>query len=479
MADSRQHLADLVSEALACQGAEQLERARRTYERLLDSQLAEASLYNQLGLILQQHGKLDEALGCFRRALEIDSRDAATHCNVGAALFAQDLLADAAASFEKAIALEPESAKAHSNLGYMRYCMGQYAEAERHYLRALALEPTSVEANWNLCLLQLLLGDLPAGWERFRQRHAVSPFPRRPQTKPEWEGQALAGETVLLYKEGGFGDTIQFARYAPLVAERGARVILEVQPALTRLFQTLDGVDLLVKRGPQLPEFDFQSNLADLPRIFGTTLETVPAKPYLSANPVLTRIWRKRLGSSGFKVGLVWAGNPGFPDARHKSIPLPQLAPLASCRGIKWVSLQKGAGASELAAAPDGMRLLSFDERLVDFAETAAVIENLDLVITIDTAVAHLAGALGRPVWVLLPLVPDWRWLVEREDSPWYPSVRLFRQTELGTWTSVVERVARELRTTTETHKSQPMMTRLKHALFGRGGKHGPREDAR
>ena len=478
MADTAALLADLVGEALACQGAEQLERARRTYARLVDSHLPEPSLYNQLGSVLQQHGKFEEALACYRRALAIDSRDAATHCNVGAALFAQDLLPDAAASFENAIALEPKSAKAHSNLGYMRYCMGQYAEAERHYLQALALEPASVEANWNMCLLQLLLGDLPAGWERFRQRHAVSPFARRPQTKPAWEGQTLAGETVLLYKEGGFGDTIQFARYAPLVAERGARVILEVQPALKRLFQTLDGVDLLVKRGPELPEFDFQANLADLPRIFGTTLQTVPDKPYLSANPVLTRVWRKRLGSSGFKVGLVWAGNPAFPDARHKSIALQQLAPLASCRGIKWVSLQKGAEPSELAAAPDGMRLLSIDERLVDFADTAAVIENLDLVITIDTAVAHLAGALGRPVWVLLPLVPDWRWLVEREDSPWYPSMRLFRQTELGNWAAVVERVARELRTMTETHQAQPVMTRLKHALFGRGATHG-REDAR
>jgi len=472
MADTSERLTDLLGEALACQGAEQLERVCRIYPRLLEAQSQEPSLYNQLGLILQQHGKVDEALACYRRALAIDSGDAATHCNVGAALFAQDSLGDAAASFEKAIALEPESAKAHSNLGYMHYCMARYAEAERHYLRALALDPASVEANWNLCLLNLLSGDLPAGWERFKQRHRVSPFPRRPQTKPEWEGQALAGETVLLYKEGGFGDTIQFARYAPLVAERGARVVLEVQPVLTRLFQTLDGVDLLVKRGPQLPDFDFQSNLADLPRIFGTTLQSVPAKPYLSANPVLVRLWRKRLGS-GFKVGVVWAGNPGFPDARHKSIPLGKLAPLASCAGIKWVSLQKGAGAAELAAAPRGMRLLSIDEDLVDFADTAAVIENLDLVITIDTAVAHLAGAMGKPVWLLLPLVPDWRWLIEREDSPWYPSMRLFRQSERGNWSGVIERVARELRALTETHKPRGLMTRVKLAVSGFSGNHG------
>lgn len=466
MVDTAEHLADLVGEALACQGAEQLERARQIYPRLLESQSRQTSIYNNLGLILQQHGERDEALSCYRRALEVDSRDAASHYNLGTVLFEQDLLGDAAASFERAIALEPGSAKAHSNLGYMRYSMGQYVEAERHYLRALSLDPAFVAANWNLCLLHLLSGDLRAGWERFEYRHAVSPFPRRPQIKPAWEGQALAGETVLLYKEGGFGDTIQFARYAPLVAARGARVVFEVQPVLMRLFQTLDGVDLLVKRGTQLPEFDFQSNLTDLPRIFGTTLESVPAKPYLSANPVLAQLWHKRLGP-GFKVGLVWAGNPKFPDARHKSIPLTQLAPLASCTGIKWVSLQKGAVAAELAAAPHGMRLLSIDEALVDFADTAAVLENLHLVITVDTAVAHLAGALGKPVWLLLPFVPDWRWLVEREDSPWYPGMRLFRQTELGNWSSVIERVARELRATTETHKPRGLMDRLQHRLSG------------
>jgi hypothetical protein len=414
---------------------------------------------------LHKEGKPDDAISRYRRALATDSRDAEAQYNLGVALFEQELLIDAAASFEKAIAIEPASAKAHNNLGYTLYCLGQYVDAERHYLRAIELEPALADANWNLCILHLLLGDLRAGWQRFEYRHAVSPFPRRAQTKPSWAGQRLSGQTILLYKESGLGDTIQFARYAPLVAERGARVVFEVQPELMRLFQTLDGVDLLVKRGAQLPEFDYECSIMDLPRIFGTTLGSVPATPYLAANPILARRWHKRL-RRGFKAGLVWAGNPKLPNDRHRSIPVTQLEPLLSTN-VQWISLQKGAAAAQAADAAVRRNLLCVGEKLDDFAETAAVIENLDLVITVDTSVAHLAGALGSRVWLLLPFVPDWRWLAKREDSPWYAGMRLFRQSEFGDWSSVIERVAHELRALPETQRPRGVIARLKHGLMG------------
>ncbi|MEA3153945.1 MAG: hypothetical protein QOK44_1534 [Betaproteobacteria bacterium] len=463
MTDSAEQTADLLRQALVYEGAGQLERARQVYVRALQSQPQDTSIYNRLGLVLQKEGKIDEALTCYGRALAIDSGDATAHYNRGVALFEQELLVDAAASFERSIASEPASATAHNNLGYTLYCMGQYVEAERHYGRALELEPDLVDANWNLCILHLLMGDLRAGWERFTYRHAMSPFPRRVQTKPSWEGQPLSGQTILLYKESGLGDTIQFARYAPLVAERGARVVFEVQPELMRLFQTLDGVDLLVKRGAQLPEFDYECSIMDLPRIFGTTLQLVPAAPYLSANPILARRWHKQLGP-GFKAGLVWAGNPKLPNDRHRSISVTRLEPLLST-DVHWISLQKGPAAAQASDGPAGMRLLPLGEKLDDFAETAAVIENLDLVITVDTSVAHLGGALGKRVWLLLPFVPDWRWLAEREDSPWYPGMRLFRQTEFGNWSSVIERVARELRALPETQRPRGVIARLKHGL--------------
>jgi hypothetical protein len=275
---------------------------------------------------------------------------------------------------------------------------------------------------------------------------------RTPQfPTPPWDGSPLDGRTILVHAEQGLGDTMQFLRYVPLVRRRGGRVILVCQPPLMRLLSRVPGIERLVAWGEPLPEYDVQVPLMSLPGLFGTTLETVPAEvPYLDAEPALVEAWRHRLGSyAGFQVGIVWQGNPRFRFDRLRSIPLAQFAPLARVPGVHLLSLQKGPGRDQLAALPGSFPVTDLghqlDETTGAFLDTAAVMKNLDLVITSDTVAAHLAGALGVPVWVALHDVPDWRWLLDREDSPWYPTMRLFRQTRPGQWEEVFERIAAAL----------------------------------
>jgi hypothetical protein len=266
--------------------------------------------------------------------------------------------------------------------------------------------------------------------------------------EPPWDGRPLEGRTLLLHAEQGFGDAIQFIRYLPLAAERGGRIIIECQAQLQRLFQINAGGSQIVASGQPMPDFDSHCPLLSLPWVFGTTLASVPdIVPYLRADAENVGSWRQRLAehSQVVKVGLVWSGNPAHKNDRCRSMTLARLAPLAQTRGVRFFSLQKGEAATEARTPPPGMELIDWTEELTDFADTAALIAHLDLVIAVDTAVAHLAGAMGKPVWTLLPFVPDWRWLLEREDSPWYPSMRLFRQPFWGDWDSVIERVADEL----------------------------------
>jgi hypothetical protein len=253
---------------------------------------------------------------------------------------------------------------------------------------------------------------------------------------------------MLVYSEQGIGDTIQFVRYAPLLARRGARVILQCQPELKPLFQSLEGVDCVLSTSEALPPFDVQAPLLSLPLALGTTLESIPAQvPYLKADPALAEAWRAKLAPAGrcLKVGLAWAGNPKHRNDRNRSMPLSVLAPLAGVGGVRFYSLQKGDAAGQAKGPPPGMDLVDLTQELNDFADTAAFVANLDLVISVDTAAVHLAGAMAKPVWTLLPFFSDWRWLLDREDSPWYPTMRLFRQRTRGEWGGVVERVVKEL----------------------------------
>ncbi len=281
------------------------------------------------------------------------------------------------------------------------------------------------------------------GWPEYEWRWRRQDASPPALTQPLWDGSSLQGKSILLYPEQGLGDTLQFIRYAPLVKQTGATVIVQCQPPLLRLLATCAGIDRLLPEGADLPPFDVQAPLLSLPRILRTTLASIPANiPYLSADPDLRARWRQSLsGVADFKVGIAWQGNPGHKRDRQRSVPLAAFAPLAEAPGVRLVSLQKGPGHEQLTELAERLRVLDLTDELEDFADTAALLSNLDLVITVDTAVAHLAGAMGIPVWVALPIVPDWRWLLERQDSPWYPTMRLFRQTAWGDWAGVFERL--------------------------------------
>ena len=301
----------------------------------------------------------------------------------------------------------------------------------------------------SLALALLLQGRFAEGWEAYESRRQIRRIARDPGfVQPFWDGSPLGGRRILLTSEQGFGDTIQFVRYAPLVAARGGRVLLQCKPELKRLLAGQCGIEQVVTPGDATPAFDVWCLLMSLPHLLGTTLQTIPAQvPYLTPDPHLIDKWGKRTAHepAGLKVGLVWAGGAHNKNDRVRSLSLGALAPLAQVPGVRFYSLQKGAASDQARTPPAGMEMTDWTPELADFADTAALVANLDLVISVDTAVAHLAGAIGKPVWVLLPLSPDFRWLLNRDDSPWYPTVRLFRQPTRGDWASVIERVRRAL----------------------------------
>jgi hypothetical protein len=327
----------------------------------------------------------------------------------------------------------------------------------------LKLDPEFLSARWNRTLLSLLQGNFEQAWPEYERRWELPGTPRRDFAEPLWDGSPLAGRTILLYAEQGLGDTVQFIRYVPLVKQCGGKVVVECQPHLLRLLSNMPEIDRLIAHGSPLPAYDVRAPLLSLPGIFRTTLANVPATvPYLVADPALVEWWRQGLAKSDvlplpsvigpcFKVGIAWQGSVTYRYDRQRSIPLAYFSKLAEVPGIQLISLQKGPGTEQLAALGEGQRIVNLsrqlDEKSGAFMDTAAVMKNLDLVITSDTVVAHLAGALGVPVWVALALTPDWRWLLERDDSPWYPTMKLFRQTRFGDWAAVFERMAAELRT--------------------------------
>ena len=307
---------------------------------------------------------------------------------------------------------------------------------------AVALEPTDIDTRYHRALLQLLMGNLAEGFAGYEARFETKLWrgDKRHFRQPEWRGEELAGRTILLYAEQGLGDTLQFCRYAALVAARGGRVVLEAPPPLRHLLDGLAGVERLIAHGEEPGDFDVQCPLLALPHLLGTDLESIPAAiPYLATPDDVRRAWRDRLGRRvRTRVGLVWAGNPRFINDRRRSLPFAALAPLWSLPSIDWFSLQVGPRAEDLASAPSGL-ITDLAPELHDFAETAAAVEQMDLVISVDTAVAHLAGALSKPVLLLLPFAPDWRWMRRGETSPWYPGHRLLRQDMRREWANVID----------------------------------------
>jgi tetratricopeptide (TPR) repeat protein len=440
--------------ALSSQGL--LDEAALCLRRALALDPAHSYAHYNLGNVLKAQERLEEAVACYRRALERRPAYAEALHNLGAALDAQGKPDEAISILREAIRLSPANADAYCNLGAALRSLGRLDEAEACFAEAVRARPDHAAAHLNLALAWLQQGRYADGWTeyewRWKHKHRLRPYPQ-----PLWDGSPLSGKTILLYAEQGLGDTIQFIRYASLVKKRGGRVTVECQPPLLRLLETCEGVDVLLPRGAPLPAFDVYLPLLSAPRVFGTTLTTVPAGiPYLNADDGLVEQWRQQLEAAtevrgGLRIGIAWQGNPKFGQDRRRSIPLASFAPLARLPGVTLVSMQKGFGVEQLRELGIDFPLVVWGDRLDresgPFMDTAALMKSLDLIISCDTAIAHLAGALGVPLWMALARVPHWIWLLERNDSPWYPNARLFRQSEHGSWNEVFEQMTTELRT--------------------------------
>ena len=423
-----------------------LEAAVDCYQRAIELNPASATAHGNLGLAWQFLGRLEDAARSFEEALKLDPGIAVVHTNLGNVRQAQGRLEEAVVCHERALAAEPHNSEAYSNLGGVLDLQGKLTESMAAYDRALALKPDFPVALFNRSLLRLRKGDLALGLPDYEHRWYLNK--RRDFTQPQWRGQPLEGARILLYPEQGLGDTVQFLRYVPLVQAAGGQVILEVQPQMRRLVAQMPDLAQIVCSGEPLPQFDWHCPLMSLPLAFGTTLDTIPATvPYLTVPQEADTAHLPDRGD-GLRVGIVWAGSPGHLRDRFRSVPLELLKPLFDLEEVQFYSLQMGPAAEELSKADISLEVIDLAPRIEDMADTAALIAHLDLIIAVDTAVAHLAGALGKRVWVMLPLVPDWRWLLDREDSPWYPTMRLFRQSTLGDWASVVEAVRSALQHT-------------------------------
>jgi len=410
-----------------------------------------AEAYNHLATILDDQGRYAEAIENYTRALQLRPDYAEAYNNLGISLRAQGKLAEAIANCNRAIQLKPHSAEPYYNLADAQRDLGRCEQAVVSYDRAIQLKPNCAQAHWNRALALLLSGNLVQGWKAFQWRRnpdlKIVTYPHRYDV-PRWDGSSFRGKTLLVHYEQGLGDTLQFVRYLPMVKDRAGRVILEVRRLLIGLLRGFPGIDELVQASDKKPDiqFDFHISLMDLPQIFGTTLETIPCSvPYLHAAPEKIEHWRDQLAKTGFKVGIVWAGSPAHRKDHIRSCPLEYFAPLARIPGVRLYGLQKGREAKQVEHLAGKVAVVNLADQFEDFTDTAAAIANLDLIISADTAVLHLAGAMGRPVWALLPFTPDWRWMLNRQDSPWYPTMRLFRQKILGDWRTIFHTVAEQL----------------------------------
>ena len=403
------------------------------------------------GNALAQLKRFTEAVAQYDAVLSAQPNAAEVHHNRGNALFSLGRAADALKAFDCALRLRPDYPKALVSRGMALESLNRHHEALADVDHALTIEPNNADAHHNASLALLRLGDYRRGFEEYewRWRRTGMPGPRK-LSKPLWLGEyPLARKTILLHAEQGLGDTIQFVRYAPLLAGTGARVVMEVQRELARLLGRVEGVTAVVGRGDPLPTFDVHCPLGSLPRAFATETSSIPAAvPYLRPSEQKLAAWRGRLADiPSPRVAIAWSGSQSHPDDRNRSISLVLLEPLLSLDHINVVSIQREVRQEDAELLYRLPRLTNLGQELADFDDTAAVVSLVDLVISVDTSVAHLAGALARPTWILLPFCPDWRWMIDRDDSPWYPTARLFRQGAPGDWPNVIRRVGKELAT--------------------------------
>jgi tetratricopeptide (TPR) repeat protein len=454
---------------LALEKDEKSEEAIRCYRRALEVKPDYLPACNNLGAALEHGGKLEEAAEWYRRALQLEPDRAEVHSNLGCVLIKMGNYAEAELHHRQAVELGPDLAQTHCNMGKMLTVQGRVREAVARYERAIELKPDYAKAHCDLGMVWMQMGDFERGWPEYEWRWRTPGRSARPFTQPIWDGGPLQGRTILLHAEQGFGDTLQFIRYAPLIKQRGGRILVECQASLLSLLSSCRGIDRVIPQRAPLPAFDVHAPLLSLPAILRTTLATIPAKvPYLAANANLARRWRKEINaaladgpgqnassnhspiitlhSPPLKIGIAWQGNPDHPNDRQRSLRLVQFAPLADLPGVRLFSLQNGPGTEQLTEAANRFPIVDLGSRFETFDDTAAAMANLDLVISVDSAVAHCAGALRVPVWTLLACVRDWRWLLKRQDSPWYPSMRLFGQAWGEGWGAVIARVVDTIR---------------------------------
>ncbi|MGO9700545.1 MAG: tetratricopeptide repeat protein [Xanthobacteraceae bacterium] len=428
---------------------ERFDDAVASFDRILVGDPGNIGALIHRGNALIRSKRPSEALANYDRALALNPDQAGGLTSRGLALADLGRFSEALACHEHALRLEPKFVDAHINRGYALVGLRRMEEALASFAEATALSPHHAEAHFNMALARLRLGDFSGGWKEYEYRwdRKHSRLERRNFPQPMWRGEKdLHGKTVLLHHEQGFGDTIQFMRYAPLVAALGAKVLLGVQRPLAALALGVPGVAGVLSDGDTMPDFDLHCPLANLPPAFATELATIPANiPYLRPYAERVAKWQDRLPASGrLRVGISWAGNSSHVKDHHRSIPLERFAAVLSVPGLDFVSLQKDVDEPQ-AAVLRAHGVVQLGDEFEDFADTAAVVAMLDLVVAVDTAVAHLAGAMGKPVALLLAFVPDWRWLLDRTDSPWYPTMRLFRQSSFGDWDAPLAQLRQEL----------------------------------
>jgi tetratricopeptide (TPR) repeat protein len=408
-----------------------------------------AAAYSNYANALKELSRFDEALISANKAISLNPQFAEAQVNRGNALKELGHLEEALASYDQAIEISPQYADAYNNRGNALKELGRLDEALASYDQAIEIRPDYSEVLWNKSLLYLLSGDLSNGWKLFesgwdaRERGIKSEH-----RKALWLGeQPLEGKTILLHAEQGLGDTLQFCRYVPLVAQLGATVILEVQAPLVSLLKSLEGVSTILAHGQALPEFDYHCPLMSLPLAFKTELDTIPAQiPYLSCSEEKKLYWKEKLGpKTRPRVGLVWSSVSTFKGDNKRSLTLAQFLPMLPAEGLEYICLQKEIKEHDKDLLVSKPQIQFFGDQFQDFSDTAALIENIDLVISTCTSTPLVAGALGKPVWMLLSFMPDWRWLLGRKDSPWYPSATLYRQDKAGDWDGVLKRVRADL----------------------------------
>lgn len=443
------HSDEYYKKAVDFQSRGLLDEAIPFYQKAIESNPKHSKAFFNLGVALQQKGFIDKAILYYEVAIGINQDFVEAHHNLGVAYNEKGLFDEAIVCFQRTVQLKTDHPGAYYNLGNALVAKGQFQEALQCYEKAIELLPDFADAHWAIALLKLRFGNFHEGWKGYEWRWKLKDIiAERNFKQPRWDGSNIAGKTILLHAEQGLGDTLQFIRYAPIVSRQGVRVIIECQKELVSLLQSVQGVDHVLAQDESLPEFDIHCPLLSLPSLLNTTLENIPNEvPYIMASSSLVEKWKKKLLAEehSMRIGLAWSGDQRLKFGQDRSCPLENFSPLGEMDNIIFYSLQKGGPSRQVFTPPGKMRIIDYAIELDNFSETSALIQNLDLVISVDTAVAHLAGAIGKPVWVLLPFVADWRWMLERQDSPWYPTMKLFIQPSRGDWDSVIKVIAEEL----------------------------------